>query len=199
MSRRRREQKDRKRELARQMGVKASDAVDELREKLRVTRLELSASAVHLDEAPFALRPAPLAVDIAVALIEPQGVRWLAAVRAAAEGKPKAGVVLPLTHDAVDDDRVRYARPATLVLLAAAAGETPLFDRPAAEVRVSLGGPVSLVDDAVRRLKAPTETTVDDVPAGIAVFPVPHRLKTTVQLPFADGKRRGRLQVELGF
>lgn len=199
MSRRRREQKDRKKELARQMGVKASDEVDELREKLRVTRLELKASSVTVDEAPFALRPAPWVLEIAVALIEPQGARWLAGQRAEAAGKPKAGQTLPLAHPPVGDDRVRYSRPATLVLFAAPAGEQPLIDRDVEALQLDLNGAVSIVDDAVRRLKDPITAAVDGVPMGIAVFPVPHRLKATVALPFVDDKRRGHVEVEISF
>ena len=192
MSRRRREQKERKRELARQMGVKTSDAIDSLRERQRVTRLELRIPFVQIESAPFSLKPAPWNLEVAVALHEPQGLRWIAGLSVQTVEKIKSGAQVAVEHERLKEERIRYARPANLLVLLRAASTSMLTQRAAADVTVEMEQVTTLSDETIRRLKTPIHAVIDKEPGRWRSLPCPiasRRRFSCLSLTASDGGR----------
>lgn len=125
MSRKRDKTKEQKAELARQLGVKVSDldkGSDELRAQERVCSPTLKAS-LDVQRAGLGLlrRPGPLALHLALYLVDKSGARLVRQQVLTGSAKKVPGPAsLGPVDTGFEDERVRYARPAHFLLLAMA-------------------------------------------------------------------------------
>jgi hypothetical protein len=223
MSRKREEKRENKRELARHLGVDASEVPDDLRAHARVTEPSLSL-ALHGDRVKRGLltRAGPLAVHAALYVVDGGGPRLARLV--SARGKLGEGAVALADVTQQGDERVRYTRPGSFVLVALltegadaaaqAAHVAALSDARALRVVVD-GAARALSDEAVKRAAAPVciaavvagASGASASPAGAALtfaasalvcVPAAHRVHETVRLPLVDGDRlRATLVVDL--
>lgn len=118
MSRKREEQRDKKRELARQMGVAGKEVPSKLLENERVTepRLKASLEVLRIKRGLFK-RAQPATLVVGLYLKDPGGTRFLGLLRAPCTLE-KGSVSLPKVDDGLVE-QVRYRRPGSFILVAA--------------------------------------------------------------------------------
>ena len=118
MSRKREEQRDKKRELARQMGVAGKEVPSKLLENERVTepRLKASLEVLRIKRGLFK-RAQPATLVVGLYLKDPGGTRFLGLLRAPCTLE-NGSVSLPKVDDGLVE-QVRYRRPGRFVLVAA--------------------------------------------------------------------------------
>lgn len=217
MSRKREQQRENKKELARQLGVAGREVPTNLLENERVTEPTLGLGLV-VDTWPgggllsrFGIgRPAARSLQLhallwCVSAHRPRLVRSILG-HADVDGAGTTNLVVDATSDH-SHPVVRYKRPGFFVLLAAVSegrpGPAASADQAWLSTRVSLAlpsGPVAIED--LGGTKAPTAVAVD-ITGGwgalVVAKPAADRVKETLPLPFSspDGAVTAKLQVSL--
>ena len=220
MSRKREAQRDSRRTLAEQLGVKGTDVPERLLENERVTEPELRAH-LDIDVAKRGLFKAPGALDVHLVLFVvdkagPRIARRLS-LRGASGRAPCAAV---LSHTTTPLDHVvRYRRPGHFVLVAlctegASSATDSVHAQALTDPRLHIvvaGSRYSIKDTALSKVTATSAqltlasnaviATTDVLFAGAAVVGIAaaHRVNETVVLPIKsdDARFEARLAVTL--
>ncbi|HEY1098173.1 MAG TPA: hypothetical protein VGF99_04565, partial [Myxococcota bacterium] len=153
MSRKREQQRETRKEVARQLGVKGNDVPDQILDNERVTEPELSAR-LDIDVAKRGLFKAPGVLDVHVALfvVDNRGARLARTVSLqGASGRAPCAAVLTTTSKK-QDDVVRYRRPGHFVVVALVTeSAAPAAD--AAHAAALLDERLQIVVDGVARAR----------------------------------------------
>jgi len=220
MSRKREAQRDSRRTLAQQLGVKGMDVPEQLLENERVTEPELKAR-LDIDVAKRGLFKAPGVLDVHLVLFVvdkagPRIARRLS-LRGASGRAPCAAVLQPTSTPS--DHVVRYRRPGHFVVVAlvsesASSATDTVHAAALADPRLQIvvaGTAYALKDVALSKVAASSAQLIlagnalvaasDVLFAGAAVVGVAaaHRVNETVVLPIKsdDGRFEARLSVTL--
>ncbi len=216
MSRKREEQRENRREVARQLGVSGKDVPTSLLENERVTEPRVLPSlAVQTLKRGFLQKPGPMVLHVALYVVDgagPRTVRQL--VRGATLERPgEVSLVMTPAPDA-GDDTVRYRRPGHFVVVAlltetppkqpddvaafAKAHATALGN--ATALRIGLDGKLLAVDDdAIRKVGAARGCALElvtdlaaftFVAAGVLAIAAVHRVNETVTLPLSTSDQK---------
>lgn len=225
MSRKREEQRENKRELARQLGVSGKDVPTTLLENERVTEPRILPSvSLQSVKRGFLAKAGPATLHVALFVVDGSGPRLVRQLqRSATLSKP--GEIALAATDVRDegDDVVRYRRPGHFVVVAllteaqpkgvdAAAASRALAKQHALALgdpktlRVVLDGKGHAIDDDVIRRCDPARGCVVDVAgaeslsfvaSAVLGIAAVHRVNETVMLPLStsDGKLTATLSV----
>ncbi len=222
MSRKRDEQREKRRELARQVGVKGSDVPEALLANERVTEPSLKGSlSVQQARRGWFKRAGPLAVHAALFVVDGAGAR-LARLWSARGHIDRVPGDIPLTlAETRGDDVIRYRRPGHFVVVvlltegvsAADAVRHAAALADAATLRVVVNGKsFGPGDSAIARWETPKAASIESggaalvdvtavqfLAAAVAGIPAAHRVQEIVAVPLvsADGALSATLSVAL--
>ena len=121
MSRKREQQRENRRTLARQLGVHGKDVPEKLLDNERVTEPELKVASLVVHEAKrgFFEATAPTTVHVALFVVDAAGVRCCRRAAFSTTLQKGTATLAPVDFDGDFDDVVRYRRPGRFVVLAA--------------------------------------------------------------------------------
>lgn len=221
MSRKREAQRDSRRTLAQQLGVKGTDVPEQLLENERVTQPELKAW-LDVDVAKRGLFKAPgvLEVHLVLFVVDKVGVRVARQLSLRGAANKAAGAAALSATNTPSDHVVRYRRPGHFVLVAVATESVSsatggVHPQALVDLRLQIAAGATsyaLKDPSLAKLSTPTSVQLsvagadvvaaaDVVFAGAAVVGIAaaHRVNETVVLPIKsdDGRFEARLSVTL--
>lgn len=187
MSRKREQQRESKRELARQLGVSGKEVPTNLIENERVTepRLLFSTLTATVAKRGFFEKPKPLMLAAALFCVDVRGARVVRRVSGVVV-VDKAGSYVVADVKGEGDDVVRYRRPGHFVVVVVAGGS---IEDDCVVVKGGVGVGVGSVE--VGRVKAAESVVVAGAfAAAVVSVDVVDRVKTTLSLPLvsADGR-----------
>jgi hypothetical protein len=217
MSRKREQQRENRRALARQLGVHGKDVPTKLLDNERVTEPELKVTGLQVHEVKrgFFEKAPPATLHVALFVVDGAGVRCCRRVAFETTLAKGAATLAAQALDDDFDDVVRYRRPGRFVFVAA------LVEGGTHEARAALGAhlvdddvgllvdgaPAGLDDDAVARLTRPRTVGLGIFAgagfareaAAVVSVDVVDRVRTTLPLPLdsADGRLRAAVAVDV--
>jgi hypothetical protein len=196
MSRKREQQRESKRELARQLGVSGKDVPTNLIENERVTepRLQLSTLTATVAKRGFFEKPKPLSLAVALFCVDARGARVVRRVSGVVV-VDQAGSYEVKDVKGEGDDVVRYRRPGHFVVVVVAGGS--IEDDC---VVVHGGVRVGVGSVEVGRGKAAESVVVAGaLAASLVSIDVVDRVKTTLALPLVspDGRFAATLAIDV--
>jgi hypothetical protein len=218
MSRKREQQRENRRTLARQLGVHGKDVPTRLLDNERVTEPEvkLVSLVVHQAKRGFFEKAAPATLHVALFVIDAAGARCCRRATFSTTLHKGTATLVPVAVDDDFDDVVRYRRPGRFVVL------TALVEGGGHDARLALGqrwvdddGATVLVDGASAALHGDvvTRTTsprMVELPASfgagflhaasaLVAIDVVDRVRATLALPLssADGSRTATLTLDV--
>lgn len=217
MSRKREQQRENRRTLARQLGVHGKDVPVNLLDNERVTEPELKVASLVVHEAKrgFFEKTLPATLHAALFVVDAGGVRCCRRAAWSTTLHKGTATLLPVALDDDCDDVVRYRRPGRFVVLAALVeggsdeARGAVGERCAAEdVAVVVDGSTfALDDDVIARTTTPRPVDLAFVAgagflqaaSALVAIDVVDRVRTTLALPLstADGKRRTTLTLDV--
>jgi hypothetical protein len=218
MSRKREQQRENRRTLARQLGVHGKDVPSKLLDNERATEPELKLTSLVVDEVKrgFFEKAVPAMAHVALFVVDASGVRCCRRASVSTTLSKGAAALSPIALDDDFDDVVRYRRPGRFIVLGA------LVEGGTADARAALGArwvddddavvvvdgaTVALDSDAVARVQTPRAVALAD-PAGagfahaaaaIVTVDVVDRVRATLALPLSssDGKWKTTLTLDV--
>ena len=224
MSRKREQQRESRKELARQMGVHVDEVDESLRAHARVTEPTFDAR-LHVQEAKrgWFKKAEPLALHVALHIVDGSGARLARAQSFRGMADTVPGDVVLTAGDVRGPDKLRYTRPGHFLVLALVTEGAALDaqERHAAAlcdpaVQVIAGGETCGLASrilAAARFEQPhlarfmqkehvvvdraIETTVRFVGGALLALPAVHRVQETVSLSLVDVDFRATLSLAL--
>ena len=218
MSRKREQQRENRRTLARQLGVHGKDVPTKLLDNERVTEPALKVVSLVVDDVKrgFFEKPAPATLHTALFVVDAAGVRCCRRSAASTTLAKGTATLSPLALDDDLDEVVRYRRPGRFVVVTAlvqggtpeardALGETWVDDDDVAVVvdgtRAGLNGDVVARATTARAitLEAFAGAGFAHAAGALVTIDVVDRVRASLALPLAssDGKWKTTLVVDV--